>query len=65
MSNIQNKNTIYVNFNKRKREYIVISIIPIGGIPLHLYQNNLTYHSTGKNITRKIFNQKRIQKREV
>ena len=24
-----NKNTIYVNFNKRKREYIVIPIIPI------------------------------------
>ena len=30
MSNIQNKNTLYVNFNKRKREYIVIPIIPIG-----------------------------------
>ena len=25
-----NKNTLYVNFNKRKREYIVIPIIPIG-----------------------------------
>ena len=24
-----NKNTFYVNFNKRKREYIVIPIIPI------------------------------------
>ena len=23
------KNTLYVNFNKRKREYIVIPIIPI------------------------------------
>ena len=31
-----NKITLYVNFNKRKREYIVISIIPIGGILLHL-----------------------------
>ena len=31
MSNIQNKITLYVNFNKHKREYIVIPIIPIGG----------------------------------
>ena len=60
-----NKNTLYVNFNKRKREYIVIPIIPIGGILLHSKQNNLTCHSTGKNITGKIFNQNRIQKREV
>ena len=41
---------------------MIIPIIPIGSITLHLYQNNLTYRSTGKNITRKIFNQKRIQK---
>ena len=41
---------------------MIILIIPIGGIHLHLHQNNLTYHSTSKNITRKIFNQKRIQK---
>ena len=32
MSNIQNKITLYVNFNKHKREYIVIPIIPIGGL---------------------------------
>lgn len=38
---------------------------PHRGIPLHLHKNNLTYHSTGKNITGKFFNQKRIQKREV
>ena len=49
-----NKNTLYVNFNKRKREYIVIPITHIGGILLHLHQNNLTYHSTDKNITGKI-----------
>ena len=33
-----NKNTLYVNFNKRKREYIVIPITHIGGILLHLKQ---------------------------
>ena len=27
-----NKNTLYVNFIKHKREYIVIPIIPIGGL---------------------------------
>ena len=32
MSNIQNKITLYVNFNKHKREYVVIPIIPIGGL---------------------------------
>ena len=31
MSNIQNKIKHFVNFNKHKREYIVIHIIPIGG----------------------------------
>ena len=61
MSNIQNKNTIYVNFNKRKREYIVIPIIHIGGIPLHLHQNNLANHSTCKNITEIIFTTTQIQ----
>ena len=49
-----NKNTLYVNFNKRKREYIITPIIPIGGVLLYLQQNNLAYHSTGKNITGKI-----------
>ena len=50
-----NKNTLYVNFNKRKREYIVIPIIPIGGVLLHSKQNNLTYHSTGKKYSSKNF----------
>ena len=44
--------SILININ---REYTVIPIIHIGGIPLHLKQNNLTYHSTGKNITWKNF----------
>ena len=44
--------TLYVNFNKHKREYI---IIPIRGVLLHLNKNNLIYHSTGKNTTGKIF----------
>lgn len=56
-----NKITLYVNFNKRKREYIVIPIIPIGGVLLHSKQNNLTHHSTGKNITGKIFTITQIQ----
>ena len=34
-----NKITLYVNFNKRKREYIVISIIPIGA---YFYIQNKT-----------------------
>ena len=34
-----NKNTLYVNFNKRKREYIVIPIIPIGA---YFYIQNKT-----------------------
>ena len=37
---------------------MIIPIIPIWGIPLHLKQNNITYHYTGKNITRNFFNQK-------
>lgn len=40
---------------------MIIPIIPIGGIHLHLYQNNLTYHFTGKNITEKIFTITQIQ----
>ena len=39
MSNIQNKITLYVNFNKHKREYIVIPIIPIGA---YFYIQNKT-----------------------
>ena len=49
--------------NEHKREYIVIPTI---GAYLYIQnKNNLTYHFTGKNITGKIFNQNRIQKREV
>ena len=49
-----------------KREYIVTPIIPSIGVYFYIQnKNNLTYHSTGKNITGKIFNQNRIQKREV
>ena len=44
--------------NVKENKYIVI---PIGGIPLHLYQNNLTYHSTGKNMTEKNFTITQIQ----
>lgn len=35
-----------------KREYV---IIPIRGVLLYLQQNNLTYHSSDKNITEIIF----------
>ena len=51
---LNKKNTLYVNFNKRKREYVIIPYT-IGGIPLHLHQNNLTYYSTGKRYSRKNF----------
>ena len=39
-------------------------IIPIGGIHLHLYQNNLTYHSTGKKYTTIIFTTTKKKKKE-
>ena len=55
--------SILLNTNT-KREYIVIPIIPIGeGIPLHLKQNNITYHSTGKNTTEIIFTITQTQKK--
>ena len=44
---------------------MIITMIPIGGIPLHLQQNNLTYHSTGKNIAGKIFNIREYKKRSM
>lgn len=56
-----NKNTLYVNFNKRKREYIVIPIIPIG---VYFYiQNKTTLLITllAKNIVGKIFTITQIQ----
>lgn len=42
----------------------IILNVSIGGIFLHLKQNDLTYHSTGKNITGKILIKENI-KREV
>ena len=53
---ISNNNLIKHNFFclykfcQYKREYIVIPTIQMGGIHLHLKQNNITYHYTGKNI---------------
>ena len=44
---------------------MIIPIIPIWGIPLHLKQNNITYHYTGKNIARNFLIKKRIQKRSI
>ena len=40
---------------------MIIPIILIGGIPLHLKQNNITYHSTGKKYDRKNFTITKIQ----
>ena len=48
-----------------KREYMIIPIIPIGGVHLHLHQKNLTYHSTSKKITGKFFNQYKKEKYEM
>ena len=63
-----NKNTLYVNFNKHKLNYVIcnIKVLPkkricnyihytYRGIPLHLKQNNIIYHSTGKRYTVIIF----------
>ena len=50
MSNIQNKIIYFVNFNKQKKR---ICNYNNRGVLLHLQQNNLTYNSTGKNITEK------------
>ena len=52
-------------FNKHKKRTYSYTHYPHRGIHLHLKQNNLTYHSTGKNITGKNFNQKKNTKREV
>ena len=61
LTNINLIMSYVTNKFQQKREYIVIPIIPIGGIHLHLYQNNLTYHSTGKNMTEKNFTITQIQ----
>ena len=57
-----NKITLYINFNKHKYKKRIYDYTHYThrGILLHSKQNNLTCHSTGKNITGKIFNQKRI-----
>ena len=57
---------VLYKFYQYKREYIYTNyIIPIHrGILLHLKQNNLTYHYTGKNMTGKFLIKENI-KREV
>ena len=66
-----NKNIIYVNFNKHKLNYVICDIKDFlttnkqriysytnythRGILLHLQQNNIIYHSTGKRYTVIIF----------
>ena len=74
-----NKNTIYVNFNKHKlnyvicdiknlpinREYIVIPIIPMGG-NLKLNRNKFVYSTTTRNInTKKFLNRMECKKRSI
>ena len=48
-----------------KREYMIIPIIPIGGVHLHLHQKNLTYHSTSKKITGKFLIKREYKKRNM
>ena len=43
------------------KENIQLYPLYLQGIPLHLKQNNLTYNSTGKNMTEKIFTTTQIQ----
>ena len=43
---------------------MIIPIIPIGGVLLHLKQNNLIYHSTGKNIIEKFLIKKEYKKKK-
>ena len=66
MSNIQNKIILLVNFIKHKYKKRIYSYTYYThrGVLLHLKQNNLTYYSTGKNITG-IFLIKENTKREV
>ena len=52
-----NKNTLYVNFNKHKREYVVI---PMGHLKLN--RNQFVYNTIAWNINTKIFKQNGIQK---
>ena len=61
MSNIQNKIAYFVNFNKHKKRIYSYTHYYHRGMLLHLKQNNLTYNSTGKNITVKIFTTTQIQ----
>ena len=56
-----NKNTLYVNFNKRKREYIVIPIIPIGAYFYIQNKTTLLITLLAKNIVGKIFTITQIQ----
>ena len=62
-----NKITLYVNFIKRKYKKRICNYTHYThrGICLHLKQKNLIYHSTGKNITGKFFNQYKKEKYEM
>ena len=60
MSNIQNKIAYFVNFNKHKKRIYSYTHYYHRGMLLHLKQN-LTNHSTGKNITEIIFTTTQIQ----
>ena len=53
---------ILLNVNINKKRIYNYTHYTHRGEHLHLHQKNLTYYSTSKNITRKIFNPKRIQK---
>ena len=61
MSNIQNKIKHLVNFNKRKREYIIIPIIPIGAYFYIQNKTTLLITLLAKNIVGKIFTITQIQ----
>ena len=67
MSNIQNKITHIVNFIKRKYKKRICNYTHYThrGILLDLKQNNLTYHSTGKNTTGKFLIKREYKKRSI
>ena len=50
-----NKTTFYVDFIKHKKRICNYTYYTYRGVSLHLHQNNLTNHSTGKKYTAIIF----------
>ena len=62
-----NKTTFYVNFIKHKYKMRIYSYTNYTnrGIPLHLHQNNITNHSTSKNITEKFLIKREYKKRSM